>query len=98
MKRDGVTVRQYWDLSPPYANIGSLEEAANEVHNLIQEAVTSQIISDVPFGCLLSGGIDSTTVTHFLNSCISKCSKDNNRNTLHTFSLQLREYEQHFQV
>lgn len=95
MKREGFFVTKYWDLSPPTSSCtqSNLNDAAQVVQNLLQEAVSSQIVSDVPFGCLLSGGIDSTTVTHFLNRCITKRS-----NKLHTFSLQLPEYQQHFQV
>lgn len=100
MKKDGLSVTKYWDLSSTCSH-SSLNDAAQIVQNLIQEAVSSQIVSDVPFGCLLSGGIDSTTVTHFLSSCIAKRaigSEVSNCNTLHTFSLQLPEYQQHFQV
>lgn len=80
----------------------SINDAAQDARNLIKEAVSSQIVSDVPFGCLLSGGIDSTTVTHFLDNVMKENgsveAKSSNCNILHTFSLQLPEYQQHFQV
>lgn len=95
VKKEVISVTKYWDLSSTclYSN---MDDAAQVVQNLLREAVSSQIVSDVPFGCLLSGGIDSTTVTHFLSNCIA--SKANDCNALHTFSLQLPEYQQHFQV
>ncbi|KAJ6644095.1 Asparagine synthetase [glutamine-hydrolyzing] 3 [Pseudolycoriella hygida] len=99
---EGMSITKYWDLSVPsssYRN-SDMNEAAEDVHNLLREAVSSQIVSDVPFGCLLSGGIDSTAVTHFLSSCIEKrltTPNTLNPSVLHTFSLQLPEYQQHFQ-
>jgi asparagine synthase (glutamine-hydrolysing) len=47
----GVTVRQWWDVSfarrqPPMSE----EEAASELRLRLEEAVRSQLVSDVPFG------------------------------------------------
>lgn len=102
MNKNEVSVTKYWDLSLLTPETGSIADAAQTVRSLLKEAVSSQIVSDVPFGCLLSGGIDSSTVTHFLSDYIaqrsSTASKDNNQNVLHTYSLQLPEYDEHFQV
>lgn len=100
MKKEGLSVTKYWDLSLPPSTCShdSLNDAAKVVQNLIREAVLSQIVSDVPFGCLLSGGLDSTTVTHFLCSYIAKRSVTSKNLNCNTFSLQLPEYQQHFQV
>lgn len=60
----GPTLRRYWDfpLSPSMAGV-SLEEASEEVGRLFAKSVTSQLVSDVPIGCYLSGGLDSGSIT-----------------------------------
>src|ERR1700674_255026 len=54
----------YWDYdirSRPLEM--SEEEAADEVYRLFTQAVTRQLMSDVPLGCYLSGGMDSGSIT-----------------------------------
>ncbi|MGH2358707.1 MAG: asparagine synthase (glutamine-hydrolyzing), partial [Candidatus Limnocylindria bacterium] len=58
-----VRVRQYWDYPfhlEPLA-LGE-EEAAEEVIRLFTKAVTDQLVSDVPVGAYLSGGMDSGSI------------------------------------
>ena len=57
---DGTTVerRAYWTLEP-----GSEEPLApGELRELLREAVRARLMSDVPIGILLSGGVDSSAV------------------------------------
>jgi asparagine synthase (glutamine-hydrolysing) len=62
--RDGKTqVEQYWDLHFQEGNDWkSLDEAADALYDLIRNTVKDHMISDVPVGFLLSGGVDSTVV------------------------------------
>ncbi|MFN4241734.1 MAG: asparagine synthase (glutamine-hydrolyzing) [Tepidisphaerales bacterium] len=55
--------RRYW--TPPRPGSGPVRgvaEAAAEVRQRVQTAVTRQLVSDAPLGCFLSGGIDSAVV------------------------------------
>jgi asparagine synthase (glutamine-hydrolysing) len=66
VERGKVSISQYWDLhfdEDRYAK--SFEEAAGELHNLLESTVTDHMIADVPVGVLLSGGVDSSAVLSF---------------------------------
>jgi len=53
----------FWSVTvPEQARAISLDEAAEELRGLINESVRDQMISDVPLGFFLSGGVDSSTI------------------------------------
>ena len=62
--KDGkVQCEQYWDLRfDPTANGKSLAETADELYQFLRKTVKEHMISDVPVGVLLSGGVDSTAI------------------------------------
>jgi len=58
-----MEVQRYWDYEFPERPIQcSEEEAAEEVHRLFVQAVQRQLVSDVPLGVYLSGGMDSGSI------------------------------------
>jgi asparagine synthase (glutamine-hydrolysing) len=58
-----VNIRRYWDL-PEYGTHPPIseEECVEELERQLEEAVRIRLISDVPLGALLSGGVDSSIV------------------------------------
>jgi asparagine synthase (glutamine-hydrolysing) len=60
----GPVIRKYWDYEfTSSIHDVSLEEASEELRRLFGRAVTRQLISDVPIGSYLSGGMDSGSIT-----------------------------------
>jgi len=62
---EGLEIREYWDLPIPTEGQESSSDAFSEEELLdrLQAAIQRHMIADVPVGALLSGGLDSTTVT-----------------------------------
>ncbi len=71
---NGVEVRRYWDLSfanHPSGNIRE-EEYAEQLEALLRECVKMHLISDVPFGAFLSGGLDSSTIVALMSQFLNE--------------------------
>ncbi len=83
--RHGVQIRRYWDLS--YRVNEELTEAAatEQFAALLRETVRSHLLSDVPLGAFLSGGLDSSAVVAFMKQVM--------RGQLVTLSIGFRESE-----
>ena len=61
--RDGtVLLEKYWAPAVTGGRAPTLDEAAEEVLPLVRRAVVERMVADVPLGCFLSGGIDSSVI------------------------------------
>ncbi len=60
-----VRTWRYWDLPEldPTQASRNPDDLADELHEVLRAAVRRQLVSDVPIGILLSGGVDSSLVT-----------------------------------
>jgi asparagine synthase (glutamine-hydrolysing) len=67
--RDGsASVERWWTFKPePFDPMPDPERAVEEVGGLYKRAVERQLISDVPVGVLLSGGLDSGLLLALMN-------------------------------
>lgn len=54
--------KQYWQIEYKINNNISFDETLEELISLLKKSIKDQMISDVPVGFFLSGGIDSSTV------------------------------------
>jgi len=88
LKIDGkgnVKVERYWDLrsiiekSIERPRIISDEESLTELDALLTDATKRRMVSDVPVGALLSGGVDSSLITALM--------AENTSRPINTFSL-----------
>jgi asparagine synthase (glutamine-hydrolysing) len=64
----------YWSVAAAAENgsrapfRGSLDDATNQFDELLRAAVREQMISDVPLGAFLSGGVDSSTIVALMQA------------------------------
>ena len=64
--RDDVSIRHYWQPSMEADETVPDEEWAAMIQEAMCRSVTSQMVSDVPLGAFLSGGVDSSAVVAYM--------------------------------
>jgi asparagine synthase (glutamine-hydrolysing) len=75
------TPEPYWYPERVQVSITNAEKAAQLFADKLQECMHLYLRSDVPVGCALSGGLDSSTIAVMINHL-----KDNQDEPLHTFT------------
>lgn len=67
LKQEGATEATYWSKYGGVSDfVGNYQDAVLQLRELIADAIRMRLISDVPFGAFLSGGVDSSAITYFM--------------------------------
>jgi asparagine synthase (glutamine-hydrolysing) len=72
---DGLRERQYWDLIFCPTNGRSEEEYSAGLLHKLRDAVESHLVSEVPIGAFLSGGVDSSAVVGLMADLLPQAVK-----------------------
>lgn len=56
----GIEITNYWDIEQKPQQPISYQDAVKTVHKMVLDAVEEELVSDVPLGVFLSGGLDSS--------------------------------------
>jgi asparagine synthase (glutamine-hydrolysing) len=73
--QDAYTLKKYWDINDYYRRekiASPEEEVLKTLEKILGEAFALRMVSDVPVGVFLSGGIDSSAVTALLQKNASE--------------------------
>ncbi|PLR87380.1 asparagine synthase (glutamine-hydrolyzing) [Bacillus sp. V33-4] len=89
--RNGLKTYRYWNVKSEQ-HTDNLQETAEKIRFLVTDAVTRQLVSDVPLCTFLSGGLDSSAITAIAAKQFGKEGKGN----LHTYSIDYEGNEQFF--
>jgi asparagine synthase (glutamine-hydrolysing) len=63
----GVTIQRYWDCKYDAGQVRSEAEHAEALYEALKQSVRRQLVSDVPLGAFLSGGMDSGSIVHAMS-------------------------------
>lgn len=70
---NGFKTGNYWDISLPRNYRGDIVNAVDEFREALDHAIDRHLVSDVPVGSYLSGGIDSSSVSTVASRKLEGC-------------------------
>lgn len=88
--KNGLKFWKYWTLKDK-ENTDSFEQTVEKVRYLVTDAITRQLVSDVPVGTFLSGGLDSSIISSVANTHFKQRNK-----LLKTFSVTYKDNSKYF--
>ncbi|MFT4414893.1 asparagine synthase (glutamine-hydrolyzing) [Fredinandcohnia humi] len=91
--KSGLKVWRYWNVKSE-KHTESLDETTAKVRHLFTDAVTRQLVSDVPVCAFLSGGVDSSAIT----AIAAEAFKKEGKGPLHTYSIDYEGNDKHFEA
>ena len=72
INRKGLKTRKYWDVSFSQQSSASAEDISDQLLEIINTCTRQRMISDVPLGAFLSGGVDSSGIVALMAKNSSK--------------------------
>jgi asparagine synthase (glutamine-hydrolysing) len=87
---EGIRTEEYWKLKNK-EHIDDEKTTISNVRDILMDAIKHQLISDVPLGTMLSGGLDSSIVT-----AAASIAYRNNTSPLKTFSVDYVDNDKNF--
>ena len=78
-------LKKYYDLTDIAGSTANYNDVPGELDFLLNDAVRKRLISDVPIGLQLSGGVDSSIIAHYI--------KNNHQGEFHSFSIGFGDAE-----
>lgn len=83
---EGITTTPYWELNNiEKSGNRNFADCVEETHSLLKQSVKIRLRSDVPLGCFLSGGVDSSLVTAMTATELNR--------SFHTYSIGFDQNE-----
>ncbi|MGG0252708.1 asparagine synthase (glutamine-hydrolyzing) [Bacillus toyonensis] len=91
--KNGLCIWRYWNVESK-KHEDSFEETVEKTRFLLQDAITRQLVSDVPLCTFLSGGVDSSAIT----AIAAKEYERSGKGPLHTYSIDYEDNEKYFKA
>lgn len=90
--KNGLNITQYWTLrDKPFTD--SFEQTVEKVRYLVTDAITRQLVSDVPVCTFLSGGLDSSIISSVADRYFHAHGEQ-----LHTFTVGYKNNDKYFKA
>ncbi len=94
--REGINMQRYYQRDWfEYNAVKDNSASVDAIHDALQDAVRRQLMSDVPYGVLLSGGLDSSVISAIAEKFSQNRIEDNSQTRaywprLHSFAVGLK--------
>ena len=90
VKYEGIKINQYWQIKA-IENDETIDETIEHTRDLLTDAITRQLVGDVPLCTFLSGGLDSSAISAIAATEYAKKNK-----TLTTYSIDYEDNDKYF--
>jgi len=72
LKRKKLSINKFWTLKFDVNKNRNVNQIAKELRRIIEESVSIRLMSDVPLGAFLSGGIDSSIIVGLMSKLLEE--------------------------